>query len=280
MSAGTPVLINGEAQDYVSIQDRGFQYGDGVFETIAVCAGRPALWEHHLARLQEGCSRLGIEAPEEDVLRIEAERLCATSMARAVLKLIITRGQSVRGYAARNAGPPTRVLELRPWPDYPAGSAQRGVDVRICETRISRNPRLAGIKHLNRLEQVLARSEWDTEFAEGLMLDEHGHIIEGTATNVFLVSQGTLLTPDLAQSGVAGVMRETVLGYAAAASIPCKITQINRPMLDTAEEVFLTNSLIGIWPVRRVESRSYGPGDTTRQLQQGIKGTHCFDEAL
>lgn len=272
------VLINGEAQDRVSIQDRGFQFGDGVFETLAVSAGKPLLWERHLQRLLEGCTRLHIDPPAERALRSEAEQLCV-HVQRAVLKLVVTRGSSERGYALPNDGTPTRALTLRPWPPYPEKAAQAGVDVCLCRTRISRNPQLAGIKHLNRLEQVLARAEWQKEFAEGFMFDDRDRLIEGTASNVFVVSQGTLLTPDLSESGVAGVMRAVVLEYAQAASLPYKITGITRSQLDAAEEIFLSNSLIGIWPVRRVESRVYEPGEVTRRVQHGTREYYCLDEA-
>jgi 4-amino-4-deoxychorismate lyase len=147
------------------------------------------------------------------------------------------------------------------------------------DTRISRNPALAGIKHLNRLEQVLARSEWQSEYAEGLMLDEEGNIIEGTMTNLFLCSQGTLLTPDLSRSGVTGIMRAAVLDRAKKMSLPCQVTSITHEMLNSAEEVFLTNSIIGIWPVRRIGSIQYVVGDTTRRLQKEIEGSHCFGQA-
>ncbi len=278
MKQATTVLVNGETQDRVSIQDRGFQFGDGVFETLAICAGKPLLWERHLQRLFEGCARLRIEAPPERVLWDEAKQLCVHAQ-RAVLKLVVTRGSSERGYALSDGGTPTRVLTLRPWPRHPEKAAQAGVDVCLCRTRISRNPQLAGIKHLNRLEQVLARAEWQREFAEGLMFDDRDCLIEGTASNVFLVSQGTLLTPDLSQSGVAGVMRALVLEYAQTESLPCKITGITRSQLDAAEEIFLSNSLIGIWPVRRVESRVYEPGEVTRRVQRGTREYYCLDEA-
>ena len=279
MNSPTTVLVNGEAQDQISIQDRGFQFGDGVFETLAVCAGRPLLWERHLQRLLKGCARLRIEPPPvAHVLRSEAEQLCV-GVQRAVLKLVVTRGRSGQGYALSDGATPTRVLAMRAWPSYPARAAQTGVDVHLCRTRVSRNPQLAGIKHLNRLEQVLARAEWQREFAEGLMFDDADHLIEGTASNVFVVSRGTLLTPDLSESGVAGIMRAMVLEYAEAAALPCKITGITRSQLDSIEEIFLSNSLIGIWPVRRVESKVYSPGEVTRRVQRGTREYYCLDEA-
>jgi 4-amino-4-deoxychorismate lyase len=272
------VLINGEALDCVSIRDRGFQYGDGLFETIAVSDGKPLLWERHVARLLRGCERLRITPPEHEQLHAEADRLCRGAR-KAVLKIVLTRGPSTRGYMPVPESTPTRVLELRPWPDYPSLPPGDGVDVRICRARVARNPALAGIKHLNRLEQVMARAEWQTEFAEGLMFDEQGFLVEGTASNVFLVLQGTLQTPDLSNGGVEGVMRENVMACARGLGLACEVAQLPRAALDAAEEIFLTNSLIGIWPVRRVESKYYATGGITPRLQQAIRGTHCFGDS-
>ncbi len=278
MNPFTTGLVNGEARNGVTIHDRGLQYGDGLFETIAIRAGQPLLWDRHLARLLRGCSRLGIEPPPAQLLYEEAQRLC-DDVARAVLKLTLTRGPGAGGYAPWDSGPPTRLLYLRPWPDYDAANPQTGVDVRICRMRLSRNPSLAGIKHLNRLEQVLARAEWQRDFAEGLMFDDKDRLIEGTASNIFLVSRGTLLTPDLSEAGVEGVIRESVLEYAHEAALPFEITEISRAQLDDADELFLTNSLIGIWPVRRVESRRYPIGSVTRRLQQSLEEYYCGGKA-
>ncbi len=279
MRSPPTILINGEIGEHISISDRGLQYGDGVFETIAVYHGRPLLWQQHIARLLDGCERLSIRpAPDPESLRGDADELCADAQ-KAVLKVLVTRGESGRGYAISAPNRPNRIAMLLSWPTYSREYADTGVEVRICDTRISRNPALAGIKHLNRLEQVLARSEWQSEYAEGLMLDEEGNIIEGTMTNLFLCSQGTLLTPDLSRSGVTGIMRAAVLDRAKKMSLPCQVTSITREMLDGAEEVFLTNSIIGIWPVRRIESIQYNIGDTTRRLQKEIEGSHCFGQA-
>ena len=276
MTSPPLTLINGEISEHISISDRGLQYGDGVFETIAVHHGQPLLWQQHIARLLDGCERLDIKpAPDTESLRQHADELCADAQ-QAVLKVLVTRGESGRGYAIPAQCRPNRIVMLSSWPTYPRDYADTGVEVRICNTRISRNPALAGIKHLNRLEQVLARSEWQSQYAEGLMLDDEGNIIEGTMTNLFLCSQGTLLTPDLSQSGVTGIMRDVVLDRAREMLLPCQVTWITREMLDRAEEVFLTNSVIGIWPVRRIESIQYDVGDTTRRLQKEIEGSHCF----
>ncbi len=273
------VLVNGEAHDCISVRDRGLQYGDGVFETIAVCDAQPLLWESHYARLRRGCERLAIgPVPSAAELSAEAARLCAGAE-RAVLKIVLTRGSSTGGYAPTADTVPTRVLELRPWPQRPASHAREGVAVRLCRTRLGCNPALAGIKHLNRLEQVLGRAECGDAFAEGLMFDDHDRLTEGTASNVFLVVRGTLLTPDLSHCGVAGVMRATVLAQADRLGLSWRVAELSRDALAQAEEIFLTNSLIGIWPVKRVESKEYSAGGPmTERLRAAILGSHCFGD--
>ena len=266
-------LINGESGNSVSVQDRGFQYGDGLFETLAVVNGTPLLWDRHMRRLFHGAARLGIEAPAETLLRDEAERVCRGTP-RAVLKLIVTRGASGRGYAPAPESTPTRAVCLLPWPDYPSRHRTHGVAVRFCRTMITRNGTFAGLKHLNRLEQVCARMELDEEHAEGLMQDELGNVIEGTMTNLFVVRGNELLTADLSHGGVEGVMRGLVLERAAASTPACQVTTLKRETVLNADEVFLTNSLIGLWPVRRIESREYPVGPVTKRIQEAIRDAH------
>ncbi|GMR03918.1 MAG: aminodeoxychorismate lyase [Gammaproteobacteria bacterium] len=276
MNAVVSALINGEPGDRVSIQDRGFQYGDGLFETLAVSQGRPLWWERHMRRLFAGAARLGITPPGEAVLREEAWRLCK-DVERAVMKIVLTRGVSGRGYAVHQAMPPTRVISLLPWPDYPESHAMNGVDVRVCRATLSRNSRLAGIKHLNRLEQVLARAEWRDEYAEGLMLDEGGLVIEATMSNLFLVHNGVLLTPDLSACGVEGIMRGLVLEKAELLSLPSRVATMTQDDVFRAEELFLTNSLFGLWPVKKLDwsipergSKEYPVGKITQAIQEAV----------
>jgi len=259
-------LINGQQSDQLGIDDRGLLYGDGLFETIAVRAGVPQLWDRHMQRLGLGCMRLGITLPDLINLRKEAHTVCRDAQ-RAVLKIIVTRGSGARGYRCRDSANTTRILALQPWPDYPDDFKQRGVAVRLCVTRLGSNPMLAGLKHLNRLEQVLARNEWDDPaIPEGLMLDSAGAVIEGTMSNVFLVRGGTLQTPDLSQCGVAGIMRGRILEMAAEMGLATGIMQLGLKDLMDAQEIFLCNSLIGLWPVRELAGTSIPPGPVTQQI--------------
>lgn len=273
--AGT-TLVNGQPSESISVHDRGFQFGDGLFETLAVSQGMPLLWEQHMQRFFHGAKRLGITAPSEGLLRDESKQLCHAAE-RGVLKIILTRGISRRGYAPVAAALPTRTVSLSAWPDYSAQHRDHGVTVQFCRTMIARNRDLAGLKHLNRLEQVLARAELSKDCAEGLLLDEQGNVIEGTMTNVFTVSQGILATPDLSHSGVAGVMRGLVLERAAAISISCQVLTLKQQDILNAEEVFLTNSLIGLWPVCRIDSRKFPVGRITQRIQEAVRDAYCAD---
>lgn len=264
------MLIDGKDTDRIAADDRGLLYGDGLFETIAVHDGVPQLWAQHMARLHRDCVRLGIAPPAEELLLDEARSLCAASE-QAVLKIIITRGSGGRGYRPAPQSVPRRILSLHPWPVYPAFCWQQGIAVRLCDTRLGRNPRLAGIKHLNRLEQVLARSEWDdADITEGLMLDTEDRLIEGTMSNVFLIRDGELRTPALEYCGVAGVMRGHVVALAVELGIPCAVMPLELADVAQADELFVCNSLIGIWPVRRFQEREFIPGPLTRRLQQAV----------
>ncbi|RLA00777.1 MAG: aminodeoxychorismate lyase, partial [Gammaproteobacteria bacterium] len=187
MSNAVQVLVNGKPNDCVPTSDRGLLYGDGVFETIAVKNGQLHFWSEHVRRLQSGCERLGIDPVDETQLMGECRSLIRQSQ-QAVIKVIITRGSGGRGYRLPEQARPTRIIQLHEWPDYPASCTERGIKTRICRARLGHNASLAGIKHLNRLEQVLARQEWnDPNIMEGLMLDSDGDLVEGTMSNVFMV---------------------------------------------------------------------------------------------
>ncbi len=264
-------LVNGLEQDNIAVADRGLHYGDGLFETIAVRAGQPQLWERHSRRLALGCERLGIQGVQQEIVWDEARRICS-DIAQGVLKVIITRGEGGRGYRPPNEVHATRIVASYPWPDYPVAHGVEGVAVRVCATRLGRNPALAGLKHLNRLEQVMARREWDDpSIAEGLMLDEHGQVISGTMSNIFIVSDGRLVTPRLTECGVAGVMRGLILDLAGEQAIPRQESALDLAAVRQANELFLCNSLIGIWPVRRIDQQRYEIGPVTRLLAERLR---------
>lgn len=259
-------LINGEHKDDVAGTDRGLYYGDGLFETLAVVDSEPQRWDAHLQRLKRGMQRLGFPAIDMQRLAQEAAQLCV-GVERGVLKLVLTRGSGGRGYRPPSMPVPTRILQLYSWPAYPPHWAEHGVRARVCTTRLAIQPTLAGLKHLNRLEQVLARREWDDpDIAEGLMLDTQDQIISGTLSNVFFVRHGVLHTPDLSGCGVAGVTRATILDIARRRGWPTKIGAFRMHDLLQAQEIFFCNSVIGIWPVTSLEGYALAQGEITASI--------------
>lgn len=271
MKPVTRILINGIEGRHIDALDRGLQYGDGLFETLRIRDGRPRHWDEHMQRLAEGCARLRLPAVETEPLAAEA-RLLSQGVADGVLKIVLTRGDSGRGYAPPVVVRPTRLLALFPPPSYPPAVAREGVAVRVCDTRLGHSPALAGIKHLNRLEQVLARAEWkDRGTAEGLMLDNEGNVIEGTMSNLFLLRDGRLSTPELSRCGVAGVTRARVMRLAPSLGMAVEQRRIAIDDLAAADELFLTNSVIGLWPVRHCAGRDYTPGPLTARLAEALE---------
>lgn len=251
------MLVNGVSGNTISIRDRGLLYGDGVFRTLRAFGGRAWHWPLHYRKLQQDCHALGIPCPGFEPLSVELQGLLATH-SEAVLKLIVTRGMGMRGYAPPAEGAPTHIWDMLPLPQYPVDHARRGIKARVCELRLSIQPRLAGVKHLNRLENVLAAAEWDdAEIAEGLLLDAEGHVVEGTRSNLFLARQGKLVTPNLSRCGVSGVQRERVMAWAEQQGVPLEVRDVALDEVLQADEVFLVNSIIGLWPVRELQERRW-----------------------
>jgi 4-amino-4-deoxychorismate lyase len=266
------VLVDGAERPFVSASDRGLHYGDGLFETLSVVRGTPRHWERHLARLIAGCERLGLPSPEPALLWAEASGLCAGAQT-GVLKLLYTRGVGGRGYRPE-PGPALRILILYRPPFYPARFWEEGVALRVCRTALGTSPALAGLKHLNRLEQVLARAEWDDPAVpEGLMLDVQGHVVEGTQANVFIVKSGRLLTPELSQSGVCGVVRALVLEHAPRIGLETEMRRLTLQEVMEADEMFVCNSVVGIWPVHTLEHVRYRSSTVTRKLMSGLRSS-------
>jgi 4-amino-4-deoxychorismate lyase len=264
------MLVNGAASDLISIRDRGLLYGDGVFRTLRASNGQALHWPQHFRKLQHDCNALGIVCPDADVLTAELDSLLGQHP-DGVLKLIVTRGQGARGYAPPAQSVPTRIWDVAPLPAYPAEWSTLGIRARWCALRLSRQPRLAGIKHLNRLENVLAAAEWnDAEIAEGLLLDDGGHVIEGTRSNLFLVMRGQLVTPELSQCGVDGVQRERVMAWAAQHDIPLQVRAVSQDEVMSADELFLVNSIIGLWPIRELERSRWNNFPIATQIRQSL----------
>jgi 4-amino-4-deoxychorismate lyase len=254
----------------LSTQDRGLLYGDGLFTTIAVADSRPLLWERHWQRLRDGCRRLAIALPARQEIERGLADTCADQR-RGVAKCIITRGVGGRGYRPLPQLKPSVLWRRHAWPDYPAAYFHDGVALRLCRLRLGQNPALAGIKHLNRLENVLARGEWDEAgIAEGILRDSSGYVVGGVMSNLFCSRAGVLYTPELSRCGVAGVMRAALLELARAEGMEIQIQRLRLRDLARADEVFISNSLLGLWPARRLGRWQWPVGAISRRLQTGL----------
>lgn len=250
-------LIDGRQSASISPDDRGLMYGDGLFETLAVIGGIPCLWDRHISRLRQGCERLRIPMRDVHVLRGEAERIAAKTD-RGVLKIMVTRGVGGRGYRMPTEVAPTWILHIFPWPDVDQHNEHQGLRVRLCGMPVSCNPALAGLKHLGRLENVMARSEWsDSTIDEGLMRDINGNVVEGTQSNLFLERQGELVTPSLNSAGVAGVVRGLIMDVAAGTGSPVREQEVSLDDVRSARALYLTNSIMGIRRVRMFEEHHF-----------------------
>lgn len=267
--------IDGQVASGLPVDDRGLAYGDGLFETMRVVRGRIPLLALHLARVQAGAHRLRLLLDDAVLQREIVDFLQSLADGQRVtdctLKVIVTRGSSGRGYFPVADAVARRILLALPPASHPAVHAVEGIRLFDCAMRLGINPVLAGLKHLNRLEQVLARGEWhDPGFAEGLLCDADGRVVEGTMTNLFIVQDGMLATPALQRCGVAGVMRAWLKERAVSLQIPVAERDLSRAELEAADEVFVCNSNIGIWPVCRLGERCWAPGPVTRCLQQEV----------
>ena len=259
----TRVLVNGAEDARVAAGDRGLLYGDGLFETILFVDGAAPLWSRHMQRLARGCARLLLPVPEVHVLAREAAR-AMEGMSGAVVRITLTRGSGARGYGLPESVNPTRIIAAFDPPFISADWYASGIRVRFGELRLAAQPRLAGIKHLNRLEQVLARAEWDEpEIVEALLFDARDRLISATAANVFVARGGKLVTPALDCCGVAGVAREEILAHYPQTGV----REMGREELMEADEIFLSSSVRGILPVRELDGRTFARGPFARALQ-------------
>ena len=261
-------LINGAPAPDLSLH-RGLHYGDGVFRTCMIYGGEVLDIHDQCQLVLLDAARLGLTPVPATELMQDAAKL-AQGQARAVLKMTLLRGGTTRGYRPEG-GPSDRLVCRYPAPDYPAASWQRGVTALRSDFRLASQPVLAGIKHLNRLEQVLASRDWPPGVDEALLSDDAGRPVCGTRTNLFWVRDGALRTPALERCGVAGFMRRKVLALAQALKVRAQVGDGQWEEVEAADELFLTNSLIGIWPVAQLGSRRWqAPGPLTGELMQRL----------
>ncbi len=264
------VLVNGQAQTQIAVHDRGLAYGDGVFETIAVIGTHVQFWAPHWQRLESGLKRLGFHCDTQQLKQLiesDMRTLLAPSNGPGVLKITVTRGQGGRGYLPPEDVLPNRIVQLTSWPEGREHLSGTGVSLCLCKQRWSANQSLAGLKHLNRLDQVLARQEWHSEaYHEGIMLNQQGNVQSAVMSNVFIEVHGQLLTPINDTAGINGIMAAQVMQLASHLGISLQQQKIKLSQLESADGVFLTNSLNGIWPVVKFAQLDYAIGPITQRL--------------
>jgi len=270
-------LINGKFKDTISVLDRGLSYGDGLFETMSWnIIDRKRIvgvefWKRHLKRIKEGCMVTKLSMPPTRLLdnyKDKILRKCALKgFNSGILKILITRGVGGRGYKFDKNIVPTIIFLSFPKTKTNQSLIKKGINVRFCKSPISINSQLSGLKHLNRLDSVMARSEWQAKnYFEGIFLDEFGNMLEGTMSNIFFSKDNILYTPSLSNSGINGIMRQVVIDKSYLFFKKTLQININKNCLEDFEEMFITNSVLKIFPVRKLEKKKFIITKATEKL--------------
>lgn len=276
MSRTQAYIINGSFDFAISPLDRGFAYGDGVFRTLLVRDGLPECWPQHYQKLVADCAAIKIVCPSAELLMSDLQQLFSleeiAGNSLAVVKIIITRGEGERGYAPPAITSPLRVIIKSNLRAYPESYYTEGVKLHVCKTRLAAQPLLAGVKHLNRLENVLARMEWtDAHIVDGIMLDAEGHVISCTAANIFMRNGDHLVTPKLDRCGIAGVTRQRIIDLAHLLGLSVNIQPIHLAQLLASDAVLITNSLYGALQVKSILQTTWSPNALAADMRKVLK---------
>ena len=260
------VLINGEEQTKISIFSRNMQYGDGLFETCVAKDNQILFWPRHLSRLNIGCEKLSIKKIDEAVWLNDIKKGFALSSKKGcVVKLILSRGNSLRGYGYKDDIKPVRVVIIS---EMQQSLHNKTFALKYSKSGYHSNPKLAGIKHCNRLEQILARSDLSSD--EAIMLDEKENVVSVTQGNIYLIFGNKLLTPKLDRCGVVGSRRSLILELARSLKMDAIEADISIDQIQQANEVFISNSVIGIQPVTSIENHKLGQNPLTEKIQKAF----------
>ena len=273
------ILIDGKQQAQISIHNRNLHYGDGLFETCVVRDNKILMWEHHISRLNIGCRRLNIKKIDESVwLGDIKQALQLTLKKKCIVKLILSRGNSLRGYSYSEDIKPVRVVIVS---EMTQPKIQNSFSLQYANSGYYSNPKLAGIKHCNRLEQILARENMIAN--EAIMLDESKNIISVTQGNIYFIFGNKLVTPKLHRCGVVGSRRSTILELARIINLEVSEDIISLEQSKIADEVFISNSLIGIQPVTSIGNYYLAHNPLTEKIRaayssitQDIKSWTCL----
>ncbi|MCK6262094.1 aminodeoxychorismate lyase [Vibrio sp. ZSDE26] len=260
--------VNGQPSEAISLTDRSFQYGDGCFTTMLTREGRIENWSAHQSRMERCLTLLNIDQPNWNQVQDWLKKAALTSP-KGGLRLNITRGEGGRGYSCYGVSNINIVISHFAYPAQYKTWGEHGIELGVCHYQLGLNPHLAGHKHNNRLEQILAKQDIDSQgFFDGIVTDLQGHIVETTMANIFWIKEGSLYTPSLTNSGVAGVVREALLKKAKEKQLPINMGSFKLPALLNAEEVFITNSICEIVPVTKIKDKLFPVGPATREFQE------------
>ncbi len=260
-------LVNGIDSELAPANDRGMLYGQSVYETIAVVNGELRLKQDHFQRLQYGCERLSIPLNINDInsdIKVISSYL--NDLSPKVLRVSVSMAGVGRGYQNPPESHSNRIVQLSDYPSFPGSYYAKGIQLGMVDIKLGHQPFLAGLKHGNRLEQIVARQQWQEAWQEALVLDHRDSVIEGTQSNVFIVKDGSVLTPKLDKCGVEGVMKFWVYRRLIEAGFSCQAVRLSVNDIEEADEVFLTNSLIGVWPVASFQSKHYSKHTVAHKL--------------
>lgn len=258
-------LFNGQTAGEWALS-RGLHFGDGLFRTLLIWDEKPLDWHRHMQKLAEDCVALQLQMPEASILEAEALQL-ARGQQRAVLKILVVRKSEGRGYSS-TTNESDRLLILQSAPRYPFDHWKQGIKIFKSPIKLATQTALAGVKHLNRLEQVLASRYWPEGMDESILCNDTDQPICGTRTNLFWVTAGKVYTPPMDQCGVAGVMRSKIIQLNEKYKINMHIEMASWEDLHEADEVFVCNALIGLWPIRQLEHRHWSETGPVSQLLQ------------
>jgi 4-amino-4-deoxychorismate lyase len=262
----SPVWVNGVATRAVDALDRGLQFGDGCFETLSCVAGKVRWLAQHLIRLRTGCRALQIALPSDAWLQ-ECLLQASVAQTRCLLKLTVTRGiATARGYRPSGEEQCTVIVARHPWPEAVVAPLR----VELSAVQLGHNALLAGIKHLNRLEQVLAQRQLGPGCDEVVLRDQAGQVICGSMSNLFICEASGLLTPDLRLCGVLGIVRAQVLAAATSLSIPVRTAPVSLATLQAAPACFFTNVRLGVCPAASFQGRMLAVDARVTALQRWV----------
>ena len=250
--------VNGCEQQLLAITDRATQYGDGCFTTMLVEHQQVQLWSLHLTRLKVSLARLAITAPNWQQVYTDVIALALKYPHKGGIKILISRGSGGRGYNPTGCNDTQVIITHFEWPLHYQQWQQQGIVLGVCQQRMGNSPMLAGMKHLNRLEQVLLKQEIEQAgWVDAIALDGDDRVIETTVANLFWRKGNTVYTPALQRAGVAGVMRQHVLDMLYKLNCDYQVGDFDLAAVFAADEVFITNALMALVPINQIQTTQY-----------------------